>query len=324
MLASDNMTAAPARLPVSRRRFLGSLGKVATATVALSIHSRAFFEPADVGRRSAGATPDIRIGYAAITWGDNEKQSIEDISSLGYAGIQMRANAVRDFQPTQLRELLQQHKLQMVALSSGNVHSDPAAYDSDIALHLANAKFLRDVDGLYLQVLDQVPKGQHIEASNYQQLARLLNELGRRTADLEIALGYHNHLNSLSERPEGMDRLFDAVDPRYTKLVFDIAHYQAGGGGPVEAVKKYKDRLLFLHLKDLGEPNPQARRPLENFVELGRGKINLPGFFDALREIKFRGWAIVELDSEPDKTRTPKESALISKQYLEEKLGFKI
>ncbi len=38
----------------------------------------------------------------------------------------------------------------------------------------------------------------------------------------------------------------------------------------------------------------------------------------------FRGWAVVELDHEPDKSRTPKESALISKKYLEEKLGLTI
>jgi hypothetical protein len=30
---------------------------------------------------------------------------------------------------------------------------------------------------------------------------------------------------------------------------------------------------------------------------------------------------MVELDAVPDKSRTPKEAALISKKYLEEKLG---
>jgi inosose dehydratase len=50
----------------------------------------------------------------------------------------------------------------------------------------------------------------------------------------------------------------------------------------------------------------------------------LPAIFAALKDIKFRGWAIVELDSVPDKTRTPKDSALISRKYLEEKLGMKV
>jgi inosose dehydratase len=42
--------------------------------------------------------------------------------------------------------------------------------------------------------------------------------------------------------------------------------------------------------------------------------------FAALYKVNFRGWAIVELDVVPDPARTPKESAAISKKYLEEKL----
>jgi inosose dehydratase len=59
-------------------------------------------------------------------------------------------------------------------------------------------------------------------------------------------------------------------------------------------------------------------------VELGRGRVDLPAAFAALKEIKFRGWAVIELDSVPDKSRTPKECAQISKQYVEEKLKMKI
>ena len=59
-------------------------------------------------------------------------------------------------------------------------------------------------------------------------------------------------------------------------------------------------------------------------MELGRGKVDLPAVFAALKDIKFRGWAVIELDSVPDKSRTPKECAQISKKYVEETLGMKI
>ncbi|HEX3643979.1 MAG TPA: hypothetical protein VHT95_00150, partial [Vicinamibacterales bacterium] len=54
------------------------------------------------------------------------------------------------------------------------------------------------------------------------------------------------------------------------------------------------------------------------FVELGRGRVNLPGVLAALRDIAFDKWAIVELDRVPDPGRTPKESAEINKRYLVE------
>jgi inosose dehydratase len=59
-------------------------------------------------------------------------------------------------------------------------------------------------------------------------------------------------------------------------------------------------------------------------VELGRGSVDLPAVIAALRKINFRGWAIVELDAVPDKARTPKESAIINKKYVEEKLGLTV
>ena len=66
-----------------------------------------------------------------------------------------------------------------------------------------------------------------------------------------------------------------------------------------------------------------AKYPFK-FVELGRGKVDLPAVFSALDKIKYRGWAVVELDRVPDKARTPKESALISKRYLEQAIGARV
>src|SRR4029077_12122407 len=84
-----------------------------------------------------------------------------------------------------------------------------------------------------------------------QRPGRVLTEIGKRTADLGIALGYHNHMGTIGERPDELDWILDAADPGVVKLELDIAHYQQGGGDPVKAVRKYADRLLFLHIKDV-------------------------------------------------------------------------
>jgi inosose dehydratase len=61
------------------------------------------------------------------------------------------------------------------------------------------------------------------------------------------------------------------------------------------------------------------------FTELGTGRVDFPAIFDALAGIHFRGWGIVELDGErPGADRTPKESASISKDYLEQKVGVRV
>src|SRR5439155_9204026 len=237
------------------------------------------------------APSDIKIGYAAITWGGNDRQAIEDIASLGFPGIQIRSNAIAEFgdRPTALRDILADHHLTMVALSSGDVKID-GPDKSIVDEHTSHAKFVHDVGGLYLQVTEARPKGRPVVAADYVRLGRLMTEIGKRTADLGIALGYHNHMNSLGEKPEEVDRILEAADPRYVKLELDIAHYLQGGGDPVLAVRRYRDRLLFLHIKDVESPVPGAAadKPSYRFVELGRGKVDVKAVFAALHDAKFR------------------------------------
>lgn len=269
---------------------------------------------------------DIKLGYASITWGGDDERAIEDISSLGFPGIQLRANVVDRFgkDPGALRDLLARHRLTFVALSSGNVSIDPAREARVIEEHVDHARFLRDAGGLYLQLIDERPRGRPIESSDYQHLGRLLTEIGKRTADLGIPAAYHHHVGSLGERPDEIEQVLEATDPKYVRLLLDVAHYQVGGGDPVAAVRRYADRLLFLHIKDVRIPAPDKPAPSFQFVELGQGQVDLPGVFRALHDVQFRGWGIVELDSVPDRSRTPKDSAAMSKRYLERVIGMRV
>src|SRR5689334_23765025 len=100
-------------------------------------------------------------------------------------------------------------------------------------------------------------------------------------------------MGTISEKPEALEKVLAAADPRYAKLELDVAHYFQGGGDPAKAIAKFSDRLLFLHIKDV-ERLPAAAHPHHDyrFVELGRGLVNLPAVYDALHKVNFRGWAI--------------------------------
>jgi inosose dehydratase len=258
-----------------------------------------------------------------MPWGNEERKAIEDIAAAGYPGVQFRANAVTDFKPAELKESLAEHKLTFVALSSGTISIDaPVAPQMDT--HVANAKFLKEAGGKYLQILDEL-KGHPRPATpdECKRLGKMLTELGKRVADIGIPLGYHNHLNTLSEIPENLDQILENSDPKYVHLELDTAHLAAGGGDPAKFILNYRERLLFMHLKDvrsISMDTPGARYPFQ-FVELGRGTVDFSSVFAALEKINFHGWAVVELDREPDKTRTPKESAEFSKNFLEQKIG---
>ena len=253
----------------------------------------------------------LRFGYAAITWGGNDRQAIDDIAALGFRGIQLRQSAVTTWgdRPAELKQLLAEHHLTLVALSSGDVSLDPAAEQATLAQHASNARFVRDVGGRYLQVIDTRPAGREPEPDDFRRMGRLLTEIGRRSAELGIPLGYHNHMGALGQSPGEVARVLDAADPRFVRLELDTGHYQQAGGDPAEAVRQHAGRLLFLHIKDLDAS--------DRFVELGRGRVDFQAVFAALDAIRFDGWGMVELDSVPDAARTPKESGTIARRYLE-------
>jgi len=310
-IVGAGVAAMGAALPVDLGRLAGALAPP-------------LYPPIDLSYFDSPVTPapgDIKFGYAAITWGGNDRQAIEDVAAVGFKGIQLRSNLLKEFgdKPAALKELLAQHQLTMVAFSSGGVSIDPALESTTIEDHTKHARFVRDVGGIYLQVTDTKPKDRDVTPADCARLGRIMTEIGKRSADLGIPLGYHNHMNSIGEKPDDVDRILGAADPHYVRLELDVAHYQQGGGDPVKAIRRYRDRLIFMHIKDLQSPVPGAvdGKPAYRFVELGRGKVDLAAVFTALGDVKFRGWAIVELDAVPDNARTPKESAVIARQYLE-------
>jgi inosose dehydratase len=323
----------------SRRDFVVALGTVAASSCLPAVAGSRF--PAIFGAERlpppmnlphldpsvSPAAADIHFGYAAISWNGNDRQAIEDIAALGFPAVQLRSNVLTEFKDDPegaVRGLLAQNKIRMVAFSSGDVNVDkPEADQYD--LHVAHAKFVRDLGGLYLQVIAARPKDRAITSDDYAKCGRILTELGKRTADVGVSLGLHNHMNSLAQGPDEVDKIFDAVDTHYTKLELDIAHAYQGNCDPVKMIHDYHDRLLFLHLKDVIEIPPGVRGGTKyKWTELGQGLVDVPGVMAALQKNNFRGWAVIELDNPPEAGDSPRACAEINKKYVEEKLGFTI
>src|SRR5215471_19808300 len=172
---------------VSRRHFIVSLAVTAAASSIpaenlAGILDPPLYPPIDLSYFERPVTPApglIKFGYAAITWNGNDIQAIKEISELGFPGIQLRSNVLKDFgdRPKALRDLLDQNHLEMVALSSGGVSIAPGSEADEIAKHVRNARFVRDVGGRYLQVTDSSrPKTGKPESADFKQLGRVITE----------------------------------------------------------------------------------------------------------------------------------------------------
>jgi inosose dehydratase len=294
---------------LSRRRFLAQNSLLALAAFLPSAKSKTY-----------------RLGYSAITWGGKDELAIEELSVLGYKGIQLRANTYAKYKdnPSDLKQLLDAKGLSLVMFSSGNVEIDPAKMEANVAMHVNHARFVKALGGSSIQLTNSLRKNNVAPtADELARLAAAMNEIGKQTQAIGVQATYHNHMNQYGETPEEVDALVQAMDPKYLRLLLDVAHYHQGGGKPAEAVIKYQKVLHSMHIKDVecpikGDSNPKSYK----FVELGQGNVDLVGVFAAMDKIKFGGWAIVELDAVPDKAKLPVQCAQISKDFLQGKIAY--
>jgi inosose dehydratase len=298
---------------IDRRDFLAALG-------ALSFSFRLKAEATGSLAEATGLFAGIHPGYAAITWGGKDDQAIDEIAEVGFKGIQLRASAFDAYgtRPAVLKDLLAKRGLTFAVLSSGNLKYQPADRQAQLDLHLSHAAFVRDAGGLMIQVIDEKPRDRPVTPDDYSRLADMLNTLGEKTRAMGVPLVYHHHMNSTGEAPAAIEAIMTDSAASAVGLLFDIAHYQQGGGDPVKAIRRYGKAIKVVHLKDV---RPIDAAPGYQWIELGRGRVDVKGCVAALKDVGFDGWAIVELDRVVDPDGTPKASAAANRDYVVKQLG---
>ena len=62
---------------------------------------------------------------------------------------------------------------------------------------------------------------------------------------------YHPHSGSIIETPEQIDSLLQLTSPDKVSLCLDTGHIYWGGGDPVQILRKYMERVGYIHFKDI-------------------------------------------------------------------------
>jgi inosose dehydratase len=159
-----------------------------------------------------------------------------------------------------------------------------------------------------LDVFDDVaPHAQPILADDGGAAAPLDPADVARAADHARARGYepvfHHHLATRVETRRQIEDLLEHVD---VPLLLDTGHLLAAGVDPVEALHDWRERIGYVHLKDVdlgvlrAAPDwPTAWRG-GVFCELGAGDLDVRAFLAALDG--YDGWLVVEQDwvAQPD------------------------
>jgi len=109
--------------------------------------------------------------------------------------------------------------------------------------------------------------------------------LDQMVKEFDIRIAIHNHGPEDKKFPTPYEawKLIEKYDRRLG-LCVDVGHTMRGGADPAEAIRKCRERVYDIHLKDIVRKEP--RTPV---CEVGRGALDIPGILAALREINFTG-----------------------------------
>jgi sugar phosphate isomerase/epimerase len=126
--------------------------------------------------------------------------------------------------------------------------------------------------------------------------AEMLPAIEKHVKQFDIAVAIHNHGpgDKHFPTPQSIYEQIATLDKRIG-ICIDIGHTVRIGADLLESTKKYADRIIDVHIKDVTEAAPKGHG-----IQAGRGIIDLPAFLRALRDIKYDGVVAFEYEEQPD------------------------
>jgi len=162
------------------------------------------------------------------------------------------------------------------------------------------------------------------DAADADKAVEQFNAAGKLLRDAGLTFFYHTHGFEFVPAEGGgtlFDSIVDRTDPENVKFQLDVMWAFHGGADPVELLRRYPDRFVSTHLKDMREGterNNTGSAPEDTSVALGTGMVDIRGVLEAARDTSVE-WHILEEESSQPEVNIPAGLSYI--RTLEAQLG---
>jgi inosose dehydratase len=239
----------------------------------------------------------FRFGSEVYTWfmsGNGQthqgrlKHMIEVIAIAGFSGIQPIFTWMGDLvDPELLEEKLKEQKIELAALALALDwnEAEETEREKEVADHAISV--LQRFPGAILNTV-QIPTGRHNLAERQKNLVNIVNRVSARAAEKGVPCSFHPNSphTSIIRTAEDYSTVLETLDASVTGWTPDVGHIINGGMDPLEKMKEYQSLINHVHFKDW-DGNPE-------FALMGKGKVDLLGVTQWLKDIHYSGWIICE------------------------------
>lgn len=154
----------------------------------------------------------------------------------------------------------------------------------------------------------KVIKADTVTLDVVNEAADILTKACEQAQAAGLQLYYHVHgyeLQPMADQKTFFDSFVSRIDYNCVRLEADIFWVAYAGQDPVQFMEKYRDGIELLHIKNMANQVPTgvftgadfipSEMPAENWVPLGKGKIDYKPVFQKGQEIGVK-WYILEMD----------------------------
>ena len=288
----------------------------------------------------------IKLGIAPIAWSNDDmpelggdtpiETCLKEAKEAGFIGIELGGKFPRN--PGITKFLLEKYELSMPGGWYGALLKEKSVEEEWSAMqdHISLLKLVKSdvfvfadvsgsIQGNGLAPLSSRPL---IDDRDWKNYGKKISEISNRLDDIGIPMSYHEHMGTIIQTEEDVDRLMNETNEK-TFLLYDTGHLLFAQADYLNVLKKYISRINHVHCKDIRgsvlknslEKNLSFRNSFLNgvFTVPGDGCINYSPLLQYLRANNYNNWLVIEAEQDPKKAN-PLEYAKIGYKYLIETL----
>lgn len=287
------------------------------------------------------ADPHITVTCAPCCWGVDDvsnphlpswQKVLDEAAEAGFGGLELGPYGYMPLDVETVGEALQARDLSIVAGTIFDDLVDPANRDNLLRQTREICTFITALpapvrhDGQrypapYLTVMDWGHDERDFAAGHPDRAPRLSDEAWAGMMDNIRAISecardefgvratIHPHAGGYIEFADEIAKLAADIGPETAGLCLDTGHCAYSGMDPVETLRRYWDRLDYIHFKDI-DPQVFDRIMGEEIrffdacaqgvmCPIGRGNIDYPGVRKLLTELGYSGYITIEQERDP-------------------------
>lgn len=219
---------------------------------------------------------------------------IRRIAEIGYTEAEPGRAALEKLAP-----LLAKYKLRPVSCHMEQELVVGGDAKITVAQAIESAKKL----GVQMMIFPYLAPAKRGGVDAMRKFADQMNETGAKVVAAGMKFGYHNHAFEFGGEPGArpIDVFVERFDPKLVGFQIDVFWVSVAGNDPVEWIKRLKQRVISVHLKDkaAGQPVFYAENvPKTAFKEVGNGNLDFPGILHAATSVGVKHF-FVEQDQTP-------------------------